>query len=106
MLLAFTLHIHYTVNRKIQLQFNYYFTLEGMVLYMKIIKRIGAIFLVILLLSLYGLTLYAGFTASPNYQSLLMASIYSTTMIPIMLYAYMLVYKLLKKRAEEEARKK
>ncbi len=81
-------------------------TEKGMVINMKNLKRIGAILIVVLLLSLYGLTLYAGLTASPDYQSLLMASIYSTTMIPLMLYAYMLVYRLLKKRAEEEAKRK
>ncbi|MDF2869022.1 MAG: hypothetical protein K0R05_597 [Anaerocolumna sp.] len=79
---------------------------KGMVINMKNLKRIGAILIVVLLLSLYGLTLYAGLTASPDYQSLLMASLYSTTMIPLMLYAYMLVYRLLKKRAEEEAKRK
>lgn len=73
---------------------------------MKKIKRIGAIIAVLLLLSLYGITLYAGLTASPNSKSLLMASLYSTIMIPLMLYAYILVYKLLKKRAEAEANKK
>lgn len=73
---------------------------------MKKIKRIGALTAVLLLLSLYGFTLYAGLTASPNSKGLLMASLYSTIMIPILLYAYMLVYKLLKKRGEEEAKKR
>ena len=73
---------------------------------MKKLKRIGALIAVVLLLSLYGITLYAGLTASPNSKSLLMASLYSTIMIPLLLYAYMLVYRLLKKHNEEDARKK
>jgi hypothetical protein len=73
---------------------------------MKKIKRIGALIAVILLLSLYGISFYAGLTASPNSKGLLMASIYSTIMIPIMLYVYMFVYKLLKRHGEEEAKKR
>lgn len=73
---------------------------------MKKIKRIGALIVVALLLSLYGITLYAGLTASPNSKGLLMASLYTTIMVPLLLYAYILVYKLLKKRGEEEAKKR
>lgn len=73
---------------------------------MQKMKRIGALIVVVLLLSLYGITLYAGLTASPNSKGLLMASLYTTIMVPLLLYAYILVYKLLKKRGEEEAKKR
>ncbi|SHO51898.1 hypothetical protein [Anaerocolumna xylanovorans] len=73
---------------------------------MKKAKRIGAIIAIVLLLSLYGVTFYAGLTASPDSKGLLMASLYTTFMVPLLLYVYMLVYKLLKKRGEEEAKKR
>ncbi len=69
---------------------------------MKKIKRILAIIVVIFLVSLYGLTLYAALTASPNSHALFQASLYSTVVIPIMIYAYMLVYKLLKKWSQDK----
>ncbi len=69
---------------------------------MKKIKRILALLVVILLLSLYGLTFFASLTASPNQNALFMASLYCTAVIPIMIFAYSLVYKIVKRRAKED----
>ncbi len=69
---------------------------------MKKIKRIAAILIVVFLLSLYGLTLFAAFTSSPNKNALFQASLYSTVVIPIMIYSYMLVYRLLKKESQKK----
>ena len=64
---------------------------------MKSIKRIFALIAVIFLLSLIGLTVYAALTSSPNSHALFQACLYSIVVIPIMIYAYMLVYRLVKK---------
>jgi quinol-cytochrome oxidoreductase complex cytochrome b subunit len=68
---------------------------------MKSIKRILAIIAVIFLLSLIGLTVYAALTSSPNSHALFQACIYSIVVIPIMIYAYMLVYRLVKKNGQD-----
>ncbi len=72
---------------------------------MKKVKRILAIIVVIFLVSLYGLTLYAALTSSPNSHALFQASLYSTVIIPIMIYAYILVYRLLKKESQDKIHK-
>ncbi len=72
---------------------------------MKKIKRISALILAVFLFSLYGLTLYAALTSSPESHALFMASIYCTVAIPITIYAYMLVYRLLKKDSQDKIHK-
>jgi heme/copper-type cytochrome/quinol oxidase subunit 2 len=69
---------------------------------MKKIKRILALLVVILLLSLYALTFFASLTASPNQNALFMASLYCTVVVPIMIFAYTLVYRIVKRRAKED----
>lgn len=69
---------------------------------MKKLKRILALLVVILLVSLYGVTLFAALTASPNQNALFMASLYSTAVIPIMIFGYTLVYRIVKRRAKED----
>lgn len=69
---------------------------------MKKMKRILAIIGAVLLLSIYGLTIVGALTASPQSSALFRASLYSTVVVPIMLYAYMLVYRLLKKDTKDK----
>lgn len=69
---------------------------------MKKVKRILAILTVVFLLSLIGINVYAAFTASPASHALFQASLYSIVVIPIMIYGYILVYRLLKRYAEDK----
>jgi uncharacterized BrkB/YihY/UPF0761 family membrane protein len=69
---------------------------------MKKMKRILALIGVILLLSMYALTLVGALIASPHSAALFQASIYSTIVVPIMLYAYMLIYRVLKKDSQDK----
>ncbi|SEW34273.1 hypothetical protein [[Clostridium] fimetarium] len=62
------------------------------------LKRIGAITLVVLLLGLYITTFILAFMKSPTAQKLFQASAIATIALPVMLYAYMLIYKYLKNR--------
>jgi len=69
---------------------------------MKKMKRILALIGAILLFSLYALTFVGALTASPHSAALFQASIYSTIVVPIMLYAYMLVYRVIKKDSQDK----
>ena len=64
-------------------------------------KRVLAIIGVILLVSMYGLTLISAFIDSPYSLSLFKASVFSTIAVPVLIYAIMLVYRLLKSKQEE-----
>ncbi|MDF2952086.1 MAG: hypothetical protein K0S18_1669 [Anaerocolumna sp.] len=68
---------------------------------MKKTKRILAIIGVVFLLSIYLITLIGAITASPNSSALFQASIYSTIVVPVMLYAYLFIYKLFKKNGTD-----
>lgn len=72
---------------------------------MKKLKRTLALLLVIFLLSLYLLSFLGALTASPYSHGLFMASIYSTVVVPVLLYAYMLIYRVLKKDPEKDNKK-
>lgn len=67
---------------------------------MKKIKRILALAAVFLLLSMYLLTLVGALTHSEYSRALFQASLYATVVIPVMLYGYMLVYRLIKKNSQ------
>jgi quinol-cytochrome oxidoreductase complex cytochrome b subunit len=64
---------------------------------MKRIKRILSLIGVILLVSIYLLTLVGALTHSKYSDALFQASVYSTIVVPVMLYGYMLVYRIIKK---------
>lgn len=68
---------------------------------MKKMKQISAIIVVVFLLSLYLLTFIGALTASKYSAALFQASLYSTVVIPIMIYLYMFVYRLLKKDSKD-----
>lgn len=66
-------------------------------------KQILAIIVVVFLVGLYLLTIVAALTASPNSSGLFAASIYATIVIPVLLWAYSLFYKILNKKNSNEA---
>jgi hypothetical protein len=67
------------------------------------IKRILALIGALLLAALYISTLVFALSGSDNYMNLLMASIYATIVIPVLLWAYTLIYRLLRKNDDESA---
>ena len=62
------------------------------------IKRIFAIIAVVLLVALYGSTIVFAMSDSPNAVYMFKASIFCTVIIPIILYSYILVYRIFGKR--------
>lgn len=68
---------------------------------MKKVKQILAMLGVILLVSLYVITLICAITDNSATQQVFMASLFATVVIPVLLWAYMLVYRLIKKNSEE-----
>lgn len=65
---------------------------------MQKLKRILALAGAILLAGMYIITLILGLTASPDTKGMLMASIACTVIIPCLLYAFMLVARVLDNR--------
>ncbi len=61
-------------------------------------KRILAFIGVGLLVGMYLMTLVFALSGSENYWGMLMGSVSATIIIPVVLYAYNLVYRLLKDR--------
>lgn len=61
------------------------------------VKRIAAIIGVILLVSLYVVTFIASINSSKYSNGLFTACIFATFAVPVMIYAFMLVYRVLKK---------
>ena len=69
---------------------------------MKKVKQILAISCAVFLLLLYVITFIAGITTSPAQPGLFKACIYSTFVLPVFIYAYLLIYRLLKNDKEEQ----
>lgn len=69
---------------------------------MKKTKRILAIIGVVLLVALYGSTLVFAIFDHTKSLGLLKASIACTILLPVLLYAYTLIYKLLNKKDRED----
>lgn len=63
---------------------------------MKNVKRILAVIGILFLLSLYVITLVLALTDDPNTMNAFRASIYCTFLIPVLIWAYTFIYKLLK----------
>ena len=57
-------------------------------------KKIFALIAVILLVALYGSTVVFALSDSPNATYLFKASIFCTVIIPVILYSYVLVYRI------------
>lgn len=64
---------------------------------MKKVKQILAILGVIILVGLYLATIVCAVSASDNFMNMLMASLYASIVIPVLIWAYSFIYKLLKK---------
>ena len=64
---------------------------------MKKVKQILAIIGCILLVSMYIVTLVLAVTDDPNTMNAFRASIYCTIIVPVLIWAYSFIYKLLKK---------
>ncbi|WP_461810599.1 hypothetical protein [Faecalimonas sp.] len=69
---------------------------------MKKTKRILAIIGVILLISLYGSTLLFAFIDTSKSLGLFKTSIALTILVPVLLYAYSLIYKITKRQDNNE----
>ena len=69
---------------------------------MKNRKRIFAIIGIILLVAMYASTLIFALSDHPDALGWLMASIGSTIIIPVFLYAYIIVYKYMKDRNKKD----
>lgn len=68
---------------------------------MKKVKQILAIIGIILLAGLYLSTLFCALSSSDNFMNLLMASIYATVVIPVLIWAYTFIYRLIKKKDDD-----
>ena len=69
---------------------------------MKTVRRILAIIGVLLLLALYGSTLIFALIGNPDSMLLFRAAVIATVIIPVLIWAYTFIYKLLKDHSEEE----
>ena len=63
-------------------------------------KRILAIIGIILLVALYGLTLFAAFFDNTDTMRYLTASIAATVVLPVLLWVYKMIYRLLRDRRD------
>lgn len=78
-----------------------------MVAQMQKIKRILALAGVVLLAGLYIATLLCAILAKENFMQMLMASLYASVIIPVLMWAYSLIYRLVhKKDGENETNEK
>lgn len=69
---------------------------------MKKVKRIAAMIGVILIASMYVISFVSALFASKYSNGLFLASIFSTVAIPIMIYAFITVYKIVHKNDKPE----
>lgn len=72
---------------------------------MKKLKQITALIGVIVLLGLYISTVVLACIGSDTAMQLLKAAIYATIVLPVLLWAYSLIFRLLKKNYSPEARR-
>ena len=69
---------------------------------MKKFRQILAILGIILLVGMYIATIVCALSASENFMNMLMASIYATIVIPVLIWAITFIYKLAKKEVIED----
>ena len=69
---------------------------------MKKVKRILAIIGIVLLVSLYVITIILALTDDPSTMNAFRASVYCTFLIPVLIWAYTFIYKLLKNNYGDE----
>ena len=70
---------------------------------MKKVKRILAIIGIVLLVSLYVITIILALTDDPNTMNAFRASVYCTFLVPVLIWAYTFIYKLLKNNYGDES---
>lgn len=68
---------------------------------MKKVQRILALLGVVLLLAMYGSTMFFAISGSPDSEGWFKASIACTIIVPVFLYANVLIYRYLKNRDEK-----
>lgn len=71
----------------------------------KKVKQILAIIGIVVLVGLYVSTIVCALSSSDNFMNLLLASIYATVIIPVLIWAYSFIYKLLKKDQDADEKK-
>jgi len=71
---------------------------------MKKIRRILAVIGIVLLVSLYVVTLVLALTDDPGTMNAFRASVYCTVLVPVLIWAYTFIYKLLKNNYGDSAR--
>lgn len=71
----------------------------------KKVKQILAIIGIVVLVGLYVSTIVCALSSSDNFMNLLLASVYATVIIPVLIWAYSFIYKLLKKDRDNEEKK-
>lgn len=71
----------------------------------KKVKQILAIIGTIVLVGLYVSTIVCALSSSDNFMNLLLASIYATVIIPVLIWAYSFIYKLLIKDQDNDEKK-
>ena len=69
---------------------------------MKKTKQILAIIGIIILVGMYVATLVCALSGSENFMSMLMASIYTSMVIPVLIWAITFIYKLFNKDDSNE----
>ncbi len=70
---------------------------------MKTLKRITALVGAFLLIALYASTLILAMIGSDTAADLLRIAVVATIIVPVLLWAYSLIYRVLKQRAEAQA---
>lgn len=69
---------------------------------MKKVKRILALVGVILLLALYGSTMFFAITDNSDTMSMFKASVVATIVVPVLIWAYSFIFKLVKKNDDSQ----
>lgn len=69
---------------------------------MKKTRQILAIIGIVLLAGMYLSTIVFALSASENFMNMLMASIYATIVIPVLIWAITFIHKLMKKEDDTE----
>jgi protein-S-isoprenylcysteine O-methyltransferase Ste14 len=73
---------------------------------MKKLKQITAIAVVVLLIALYVITLLTAIFDPTETRSWFRASIFATVVVPVLLWAYLLVYRLITKKDDDQDEQK
>lgn len=69
---------------------------------MKKTKQVLAMIGIILLVSLYVITLVCAITDNTSTMQVFMASVFATVVIPVMIWAYSFIFRLIKKNSQEK----